>query len=468
MAEVIAAVQADLGRGRQEELPLSNMQRRDKGPSFMPPSVDASKHYDPGIKQDLNNKWSTGIADEESEQMHGLADLNARPWASSRPQAPTQFKIPKITPPAIPPPAIPPPAIPPPAAPRQAEPSPSTPPSSSPADSTRPLQVQVVYAGKCEVTLHEGRTIVPDAKFQVEVSIDKVAASFMLTAPGKAPVVLNVLAFAVPIVYGTSCIIKPKSGPGTEAIVYKIRPYEPSTADKLARVLENIQLVLCKRMGHTLTPTPPSTPSTPQVVKIAAAKSLAGTYTAIAPPRSLICADSPESSPDQSPRSLRNQLVELPPNKQGDKVAVKLDDVISDIGVDDVISDIGGLVRAAYHQITGCSVPISPSEQRSDVALAEWLERGRLDSDADETKRGLMEILRFLKELQLRTAAAREPPMMSSQTMEVLKTIDRTNRNQGVIVSYSAPEIMELKKAAVVPREMKIKKGLASSLWAKK
>ncbi|KAM3546091.1 hypothetical protein ARSEF1564_000990 [Beauveria bassiana] len=449
MAEVIAAVQADLGRGRQEELPLSNMQRRDKGPSFMPPSVDASKHYDPGIKQDLNNKWSTGIADEESEQMQGLADLNARPWASSRLQAPTQFKISKITPPAIPPPA----------APRQAEPSPSTPPSSSPADSTRPLQVQVVYAGKCEVSLHEGRTIVPDAKFQVEVSIDKVAASFMLTAPGKAPVVLNVLAFAVPIVYGTSCIITPKSGPGTEAIVYKIRPYEPSTADKLARVLENIQIVLCKRTGQTLTPTPPSTPSTPQVVKIAAAKSLAGTYTAIAPPRSLICADSPESSPDQSPRSLRNQLVELPANKQGDKVAVKLDDVIR---------DIGGLVRAAYHQITGCSVPISPSEQRSDVALAEWLERGRLDSDADETKRGLMEILRFLKELQLRTAAAREPPMMSSQTMEVLKTIDRTNRNQGVIVSYSAPEIMELKKAAVVPREMKIKKGLASSLWAKK
>ncbi|KAM3467501.1 hypothetical protein NHJ6243_000122 [Beauveria neobassiana] len=428
MAEVIAAVQADLGRGRQEELPLSNMQRRDKGPSFMPPSVDASKHYDPGIKQHLNNKWSTGIADEESEQMHGLADLNARPWASSRPQAPTQFKIPKITPPAIPPPA----------APRQAEPSPSTPPSSSPADSTRPLQVQVVYAGKCEVTLHEGRTIVPDAKFQVEVSIDKVAASFMLTAPGKAPVVLNVLAFAVPIVYGTSCIIKPKSGPGTEAIVYKIRPYEPSTADKLARVLENIQIVLCKRMGHTLTPTPPSTPSTPQVVKIAAAKSLAGTYTAIAPPRSLICADSPESSPTNH-RDLYGTS-----------------------------SDIGGLVRAAYHRITGCSVPISPSEQRSDVALAEWLERGRLDSDADETKRALMEILRFLKELQLRTAAAREPPMMSSQTMEVLKTIDRTNRNQGVIVSYSAPEIMELKKAAVVPREMKIKKGLASSMWAKK
>ncbi|KAK8150651.1 hypothetical protein G3M48_000072 [Beauveria asiatica] len=448
-AQVIAAIQADLGRGRQEELPLNNVQKRDKGPSFMPPSVDESKYYDPGIKQDLNSKWSTEIADEESEQMQGLANLNARPWASSRPQVPTQFAISKITPPATSPSA----AL------RQAEPAPSAPPSSSPADPNRPLQVQVVYAGKCEVTLHEGRTIVSDAKFQVDVSIDKVAASFMLTAPGKPPVVLNVLAFAVPIVYGTSCIIKPRPGPGIEAIVYKIRPHEPSTAVKLARVLENIQIVLCKRMGHTLTPTPPSTPLTPQVVKDAAAKSLAGRYTATAPPRSLICADSPESSPDQSPRSLRNQLVDLPANKQGNKAAVKLDDVIS---------DIGGLVRAAYHQITGCSVPISPSEQRSDVALAEWLERGHLDSDADETKRGLMEILRFLKELQLRTAAAREPPMMSSQTMEVLKTIDRTNRNQGVIVSYSAPEIMELKKAAVVPREMKVKKGLASSLWARK
>ncbi|KAM3511984.1 hypothetical protein MY11210_004384 [Beauveria gryllotalpidicola] len=446
-AQIIAAIQADLGRGRQEELPLNNVQRKDKGPSFMPPSVDASRYYDPRIKQDLNNKWSTGIADQESEQMQGLANLDARPWASSRPQAPSLFMISKTTPPAISPPA----------APRQAEPSPSAPPSSGPADPTGPLQVQVVYAGKCEVSLHEGRTIVPDAKFQVEVSVDKVAASFMLTAPGKPPVVLNVLAVAVPVVYGTSCIIKPRPGPGTEAVVYTIRPHEPSTADKLARVLENIQIVLCKRMGHTLAPTPPSTPLTPQVVKIAAAKSLAGTYTA--PPRSLICADSPESSPDQSPRSIQSQLVELAAKKQGDKATVKLDDVIS---------DIGGLVRAAYHQITGCSVPMSPSEQPSDVALAEWVGRGRLDSDADETKRGLMEILRFLKELQLRTAAAREPPMMSSQTMEVLQTIDRTNRNQGVIVSYSAPEIMELKKAAVVPREMKVKKGLASSLWAKK
>lgn len=49
--------QADLGRGRQDELPLSKEDRR--GRSFIPPRVDESKNYDPKIKQDLNNKWSS-------------------------------------------------------------------------------------------------------------------------------------------------------------------------------------------------------------------------------------------------------------------------------------------------------------------------------------------------------------------------------------------------------------------------
>lgn len=48
---------ADLGRGRQEELPLSNVDER--GRSYLPPRVDESKNYDPRIKQELNNKWAS-------------------------------------------------------------------------------------------------------------------------------------------------------------------------------------------------------------------------------------------------------------------------------------------------------------------------------------------------------------------------------------------------------------------------
>ncbi len=97
--------QADLGRARQEELPLSTLEGR--GPSFIRPRQDYSRQYDSGVKNALGNKWSSTllaqiafwlffkaffnrlaadellakIVDEESVQMQGLANLSTRPWA---------------------------------------------------------------------------------------------------------------------------------------------------------------------------------------------------------------------------------------------------------------------------------------------------------------------------------------------------------------------------------------------------
>ncbi|PNY29935.1 Uncharacterized protein TCAP_00150 [Tolypocladium capitatum] len=88
--------QADLGRQRQEELPLSNKERR--GPSFAPTGRNGTGHYSPQLKDNLKTKWSgkhimspgssplltameVPIQDAESEQVEGLANDDARPWA---------------------------------------------------------------------------------------------------------------------------------------------------------------------------------------------------------------------------------------------------------------------------------------------------------------------------------------------------------------------------------------------------
>ncbi|XWX01634.1 hypothetical protein V2A60_009662 [Cordyceps javanica] len=448
---MIAAIQADLGRARQEELPLSNVAER--GRSFAPPRADESRNYDARIKKDLNNRWSAAIVDEESKQMEGLTNLNARPWASSGIQQPSRFVTPKAPLPVVAQQAASPPA----ASPALASPKPA------PSVSKTRSENQTVYGGRCEVSLHEGQVVVPDARFRVDIAANQDEASLTLTAPGKSTMVMSVLDLEVPIIYGTCCIIKTKPLPEAEAVVYKIKPLDPSTADKLCRVLESLQTVICKRLGRTLPLKLPSIPSTPPRPKIAPRQTAPVVYSQTPLSKSLICADSPESSPESSPRLTYRQLIEVTPQKQSIDAPVKLDEVIDKIGV---------IVRTAYYQITGRSIPMPPTasstEQHDDVAMAEWLTKGTLDSDVDETKRSLVEIMRFLRELQLKKAAALERPMMSDQTMEVFKTIDRGIKSQSGAVNYSASEIMDLKKAAIVPPAMDIKKGLSSSLWAKK
>ncbi|KAI9163047.1 hypothetical protein HJFPF1_04645 [Paramyrothecium foliicola] len=72
------ACMADLGRGRQEELPLSYDTKR---PSYLPNKSNGTSHYKPAFKSELKDAWNVTIADEESEQIEGLYVGNARPWA---------------------------------------------------------------------------------------------------------------------------------------------------------------------------------------------------------------------------------------------------------------------------------------------------------------------------------------------------------------------------------------------------
>lgn len=140
----------------------------------------------------------------------------------------------------------------------------------------------------------------------------------------------------------------------------------------------------------------------------------------------------------------------------------------------DVIDNITVIVRSAYYQMTGLSAPMSPrsasGEVPGDLALAEWLTKGHIDSESDETKRGLVEILRFLTSLRLKASVPKEP-MMTTETMELLKGLETPIKSSTAAagtgtVNYSVSELLKLKPAAVAPAGAK-RKGLAGSVWAK-
>lgn len=296
-------------------------------------------------------------------------------------------------------------------------------------------------------------TVVTNAEFCVEARDSKNGGLLILRAAGQAELRLSVLDFEVPVIYGTSCIIKMRSmaGAAVQLRVYAVKPAPPTTAEKLVQILDRLQAAVCKASGIER-PKPPTTPSTPRVDKVTTA------------PKSLICADSPESSPEPSPRLRQIQLIEVSAPKKTSTAPISLDEIFD---------SINKFAQNAYNQNTGYAVPILPAasateQQPSDVAMTEWLNKGCLDSEVDKTKRVLLEIMRFMQQLQLKESATPKPLTMSSQTIEVFRAIDCEVKSQGRGICYSAPEILELKKAAVEPAAMTAKKGLSGSLWAKK
>ncbi|KAM0432332.1 hypothetical protein ACHAPT_004874 [Fusarium lateritium] len=95
---------ADLSRIRQEELPLSNEERR--GPSFNPTRRNGTSHIDPALKTKLSEGWAVKIEDEESEQMKGLANDQSRPWAKEETMNILAKAGPEAAPPRVGPPSI--------------------------------------------------------------------------------------------------------------------------------------------------------------------------------------------------------------------------------------------------------------------------------------------------------------------------------------------------------------------------
>ncbi|KAG5747053.1 hypothetical protein H9Q70_010276 [Fusarium xylarioides] len=87
------AIMADLSRFRQEELPLNNQARQDRGPTYAPSRNNGTGHFSDSTKVDLKKKWGAKINDAESQSMEGLELEDSRPWAKGQ----RREKLPNIT-----------------------------------------------------------------------------------------------------------------------------------------------------------------------------------------------------------------------------------------------------------------------------------------------------------------------------------------------------------------------------------
>jgi hypothetical protein len=72
---------ADLGRERQEELPLNR--KSNKGSSFTPSGRNGTDHISRAVKTQLQKGWADPVRDEESEQVEGLA-IDECPWRKAK------------------------------------------------------------------------------------------------------------------------------------------------------------------------------------------------------------------------------------------------------------------------------------------------------------------------------------------------------------------------------------------------
>ncbi|PNP43267.1 hypothetical protein TGAMA5MH_04724 [Trichoderma gamsii] len=244
------ALMADLGRSRQDELPLSD---RAKRPTYLP-GRSGTSHIPQARKEQLGSKWGVKIVDEESEQMEGLELGNARPWAKLTNQfmarhavesAPPRyqpetkpfrpFAIPK--PPSsirstgsigrVPASALPPasnrkalphhntqasrdaavansskvPVVPsakgPPISTTESKPNPST-----------PLQAQehLLSQGNCE-TVNESDNSSSTIKFMLKVQLQKNKGLLVMQLPDKGKSVHDVLTLDTPVIQGPFCLV---------------------------------------------------------------------------------------------------------------------------------------------------------------------------------------------------------------------------------------------------------------------
>ncbi|KAM0523911.1 hypothetical protein ACHAPE_001164 [Trichoderma viride] len=295
------ALMADLGRSRQDELPLSD---RAKRPTYLP-GRSGTSHIPQARKEQLGSKWGVKIVDEESEQMEGLELGNARPWAQLTNQYMARYAVesapPRYQPQTKPfrPLAIPKPpssikstgsigkvpasALPPasnrkglsqqntqasrdtaatnsskvPVAPGTKGP-PISKTESKPNPST-PLQAQehILSVGDCE-TVNESDNSSSAIKFMLKVQLQKNKGLLAMKLQDKGTSIHDVLALDTPVVQGPFCLI---SNTQRERL-YKLKFRTSVAAEGFQYLLKSLQQSACRFKEPSLvSPKEPPTPT---------------------------------------------------------------------------------------------------------------------------------------------------------------------------------------------------------------
>ncbi|PTB54636.1 hypothetical protein M431DRAFT_494855 [Trichoderma harzianum CBS 226.95] len=489
------ALMAELGRGRQDELPLSNVSKR---PSYQPMRSGTS-HIPQARKDNLESKWGKKIVDEESQQMEGLELGSSRPWAQITNQYMARHAV-ESAPPrlAMPAPQIRPFAIPKapsstrssrgvsnvlaqasthvshPNAPRNGlrvssgsssqgqnavsasrnlgEPRPI---SSAPQQTVE----HILSQGECTLIDGDGSSV--SAKFVAKVSMQRNEGLLMLMPSGQPQSVYNVLSLGVPVIQGPYCIIY---GARNERL-HKVKLRTVAAAESFQYLLKTLQ----QSARQFCEPRPASPKLAPIVAasKEEAASPLPTPSKAAPKAVSKASEDVPETADGDKRATLQTpQSTEAPLHQDSEKSLLNLEDEAQpqpSLTIEAAADHMQCIVHQILSEITatGVNVPEKGVAEIESTAIANWMAQGFMESEAesDELKDELVDLLRLLVRIKRKVqyrhgiSVGNNGVSISSETLQDLQEIAEKPSKR---IKYTTADIKELETHAV-SRQDKIK-----------
>ncbi|KAK1247478.1 hypothetical protein MKX07_002387 [Trichoderma sp. CBMAI-0711] len=476
------ACKAELGRGRQEELPLSNDAKR---PTYQPRGSGTS-HIPEARKHKLESKWSVKIVDEESLQMEGLEIGDSRPWAqftnqymarhafSSAPpriamaanqarpstvsKAPSSMKpAARVTAPPIQPSA---PVTTQRAVPRNVShvgtrpqvsnggtnPPVKTVPKPMPTPSTP--QQAVLSQGECEIVNESNNSSIP-AKFIAKVHVQKNEGTLVLMPSGKAELAYNVLDLGNAAIQGPFCIIYSAKSER----LHKVKLRTAAAADSFQYLLKCL-LESAQRFGRPRSVSPKPTPTLvaqkqqDTILQVPPKPSLA------APGDALKMTNGKASSAVQVP-----DAIDAPLQPKSEASLLNVEDASHtkpSLTIEAAADHMQRIVQQILSEITatGVQVPEQGVEVIESTAIANWMAQGFMQTETEsaELKQELVDLLRLLVRIKRKVqsrhggnAESKSVPI-SSATLQDLQEIVETPSKR---IKYTPADIKQLESHAV-------------------
>ncbi|KAJ4863225.1 hypothetical protein T069G_04179 [Trichoderma breve] len=494
--EVKQALMAELGRGRQDELPLSNVSKR---PSYQPMRSGTS-HIPQARKDNLESKWGKKIVDEESQQMEGLEVGCSRPWAQITNQYMARHAV-ESAPPrlAMPAPQIRPFAIP--KAPLSTRSSRGVSnvlaqASSHVSNQNAPLNGLRVSSGSSsqgqnavptgrnvgipkptssalqqtvEHILSQGECMLIDdsdgssvsTKFVAKVSMQRNEGLLMLMPSGQPQSVYNVLSLGVPVIQGPYCIIY---GARNERL-HKVKLRTVAAAESFQYLLKTLQ----QSARQFCEPRPASPKLAPIVaaLKEEAASPLPTPSKAAPKAVSKASEDVLETADGDKRATLQtSQSTEAPLHQDSEKSLLNLEDEAQpqpSLTIEAAADHMQRIVHQILSEITatGVNVPEKGVAEIESTAIANWMAQGFMESEAesDELKEELVDLLRLLVRIKRKVqyrhgiSVGNNDVSISSETLQDLQEIAEQPSKR---IKYTTADIKELETHAV-SRQDKIK-----------
>ncbi|KAL7933267.1 hypothetical protein V8C35DRAFT_281089 [Trichoderma chlorosporum] len=507
--EIKQALMAELGRCRQDELPLSNVAKR---PTFQPRG-SGTNHIPQARKEQLESKWGIKIVDEESQQMEGLEVLNSRPWARYTNQFMTRHAI-ESAPPKLAmathqrPRAIP-------KAPSSIKSSKAvnnvlvqaSPPVSKQKASQNGLQIssgpkgqnqgmdnpakkankpkptpsttqqvieQILSQGECELINELDNSSVA-TKFVAKVHVQRNEGLLMLMPSGKPQSVYNVLNLGVPTIQGPFCIIydarnerlhkvKLRTSAAAESFQYLLKTLQQSARQfgqpKPASPKPTPTIVAAKEQAVHPLQIPKSAPVVAVLEDQTNTPLQAPSKTALIAPESLPESPSKTSTNGDAITAQHSVLpAKAPLQQEGQESLLNLEDEPQQqpsLTIEAAADHMQHIVQQILSEITasGVNVPEKGVEEIESTAIAHWVSQGFMasETESDELKDELVELLRLLVRIKRKVqyrhgiSAASNSASISSATLQDLQEISEKPSKR---IKYTTADIKELETQAV-------------------